>query len=87
MLDGTSAILQAHPEIAVFLVLGLGYLFGKIALDSFKLGAVTGTLLAGVLVGQLGVTLPNEVKRRCSLVTTRAPVPVLSRGRSSGFLR
>jgi putative transport protein len=32
-------------------------------LGSFKLGAVTGTLLAGVLVGQLGVTLPNEVKQ------------------------
>jgi putative transport protein len=56
-------ILQAHPEIAFFLVLGLGYLFGKVSLGSFKLGAVTGTLLAGVLVGQLGITLPNEVKQ------------------------
>ena len=56
-------ILQAHPEIAFFLVLGLGYLFGKLSLGSFKLGAVTGTLLAGVLVGQLGVSLPNEVKQ------------------------
>ena len=56
-------VLQAHPEIAFFLVLGLGYLFGKVSLGSFKLGAVTGTLLAGVLVGQLGVTLPNEVKQ------------------------
>ena len=56
-------ILQAHPEIAFFLVLGLGYLLGKIALGSFKLGAVTGTLLAGVLVGQLGITLPGEVKQ------------------------
>jgi putative transport protein len=56
-------VLQAHPEIAFFLVLGLGYLFGKLSFGSFKLGAVTGTLLAGVLVGQLGVTLPNEVKQ------------------------
>jgi putative transport protein len=56
-------ILQAHPEIAFFLVLGLGYLFGKLSLGSFKLGAVTGTLLAGVLVGQVGVSLPNEVKQ------------------------
>ena len=63
MLEGIQGILQSHPEIAFFLVLGLGYLFGKIALGSFKLGAVTGTLLAGVLVGQLGVTLPNEVKQ------------------------
>src|SRR5512144_359903 len=56
-------ILQAHPEIAFFVVLGLGDLFGKLTLGSFKLGAVTWTLLAGVLVGQLGVTLPNEVKQ------------------------
>jgi len=56
-------ILQAHPEIAFFVVLGLGYLFGKLSLGSFKLGAVTGTLLAGVLVGQLGISLPNEVKQ------------------------
>ncbi len=55
--------LAAHPEIAFFLILGLGYLLGKIALGGFALGAVTGTLLAGVLVGQLGITLPNEVKQ------------------------
>ena len=56
-------ILRAHPEIAFFMVLGLGYLLGKISLGGFKLGAVTGTLLAGVIVGQSGVTLPNEVKQ------------------------
>jgi putative transport protein len=63
MLEAMRVVLQGHPEIAFFLVLGLGYLFGKIAFGSFKLGAVTGTLLAGVLVGQIGVTLPNEVKQ------------------------
>jgi putative transport protein len=56
-------VLQAHPEIAFFLVLGLGYLLGKLSIGSFKLGAVTGTLLAGVLVGQLGITLSNDVKQ------------------------
>jgi len=63
MLERLTDLLRAHPEIAFFLVLGLGYLVGKVALGSFKLGAVTGTLLAGVLVGQLGVTLPDEVKQ------------------------
>lgn len=63
MLAWIQGILTAHPEIAFFLVLGLGYLLGKLSLGGFKLGAVTGTLLAGVLVGQLGVTLPNEVKQ------------------------
>lgn len=56
-------LLRAHPEIAFFLVLGLGYLLAKIRLGGFKLGVVTGTLLAGVLVGQLGVTLPNVLKQ------------------------
>ena len=63
MFQGIQELLKAHPEIAFFLVLGLGYLLGKLSLGSFKLGAVTGTLLAGVIVGQLGVTLPNEVKQ------------------------
>ncbi len=63
MLAWIQGILTAHAEIAFFLVLGLGYLLGKLSLGGFKLGAVTGTLLAGVLVGQLGVTLPNEVKQ------------------------
>jgi putative transport protein len=62
-MEWLQGILQAHPEIAFFLVLGLGYLLGKLSLGGFKLGAVTGTLLAGVIVGQLGVTLPNEVKQ------------------------
>lgn len=63
MVTWIQGVMQGHPEIAFFLVLGLGYLLGKLALGSFKLGAVTGTLLAGVLVGQFGVTLPDEVKQ------------------------
>ena len=63
MIGQFQLLLQSHPEIAFFLVLGLGHLLGKIWIGSFKLGAVTGTLLAGVIVGQLGVTLPNEVKQ------------------------
>ena len=62
-MSSLQGILQAHPEIAFFLVLGLGYLLGKLSIGSFKLGAVTGTLLAGVLVGQLGITLSNDVKQ------------------------
>ena len=36
---------------------------GKVKLGSFTLGAVTGTLLAGVVVGQLGVQVSGEVKQ------------------------
>ena len=56
-------LLRAHPEIAFFLVLGLGYLIGRITIGGFKIGAVTGTLLAGVIVGQLGVTMSDQVKQ------------------------
>ncbi len=63
MPDWLPTIFQAHPEIAFFLVLGFGYLLGKIALGGFKLGAVTGTLLAGVVVGQLEIIISDDVKQ------------------------
>ena len=44
-------------------MLGVGYLLGKVAVGSFKLGAFTGTLLAGVLVGQLGVKVSSDGER------------------------
>ena len=56
-------ILRRYPEVTFFLVLGIGYALGKLKLGGFTLGAVTGTLLAGVAVGQLGVTVSNEVKQ------------------------
>jgi putative transport protein len=56
-------ILRQHPEVTFFLVLGIGYVLGKVKVGSFSLGAVTGTLLAGVIVGQLGVRVSGEVKQ------------------------
>ena len=56
-------VLRHHPEIVFFLVLGIGYVLGKLAIGSFRLGAVTGTLLAGVLVGQLGFKVSGDVKQ------------------------
>src|SRR5215468_771626 len=63
MFDWFVEILRKHPEIVFFLVLGIGYVLGKLSIGSFKLGAVTGTLLAGVLVGQLGVKVSGDVKQ------------------------
>ncbi len=54
--------LRSHPELAVFCTLGFGYLFGKFRIGSFTLGAVTGTLLAGVLIGQLGIEVSSQIK-------------------------
>jgi putative transport protein len=54
--------LRQYPEIAIFLVLALGYYFGKFTFKGIGLGSVTATLLAGVLIGQLGITISQPLK-------------------------
>ena len=49
------ASLRQHPELAIFLTLALGFLLGRVRVGTFKLGNVVGTLLAGVLIGQLAI--------------------------------
>jgi len=62
MFDWFAATLRSYPEIAIFLALGLGYYFGKFTFRGIGLGAVTATLLAGVLIGQLGITIAQPLK-------------------------
>ena len=54
--------LRSQPELAIFLTLALGYFVGKLKAGSFSLGAVTGTLLVGLLVGQIGIDVSPQVK-------------------------
>lgn len=54
--------LRANPQLAIFLTLAVGYYVGAIRFGSFTLGAVTGTLLAGILIGQLGIEVSGQVK-------------------------
>src|SRR6476469_10465132 len=54
--------LRGNPELAIFLTLALGFLIGRVKFGSFSLGIVVGTLLAGVLVGQLYIKVPSIVK-------------------------
>ena len=54
--------LRQNPELAIFLTLGVGYWFGKLRVGKFTLGSVTGVLLAGILVGQLDITISAQVK-------------------------
>lgn len=57
-MDWISQILQQHPEVALFLTLAAGHWLGRLRIKSLKLGAVVGCLLMGVVVAQLGVTMP-----------------------------
>src|SRR3954463_12134844 len=54
--------LRQYPEIAIFLVLGIGYYFGKFTFRGIGLGSVTATLLSGVLIGQIGITISTPLK-------------------------
>jgi len=60
--------LRQYPEIAIFLTLGLGYYFGKFTFRGIGLGSVTATLLAGVLIGQLGITISAPLKATAFLM-------------------
>jgi len=54
--------LRHHPELALFLALAVGYAIGKIQIGSFKVGAVIGVLIAGVVIGQLEIKVSNDLK-------------------------
>ena len=61
-MNAIADILRQHPELAVFLALGLGFFFGKFKIRNFVLGPVLGTLFAGLLIGQLNIPVPTIVK-------------------------
>src|ERR1700752_1078620 len=62
MIDWFFSTLRQYPEIAIFLTLAIGYFFGKFTFKGIGLGAVTATLLAGVLIGQIGITIAQPLK-------------------------
>lgn len=62
MLEFLLGALRASPEIAVFLAISLGVLIGRIQVGSFHLGSVAGALLMGLLIGQIGIEVPQAFK-------------------------
>ncbi|MFF9144141.1 aspartate-alanine antiporter [Streptomyces sp. NPDC014861] len=56
-------IFQPHPELLVFITVALGFLIGKLRYRAIALGAVTGCLVAGLLLGaQFKITIDATVK-------------------------
>jgi putative transport protein len=62
MVDWFFATLKQYPEIAIFLTLAIGYYFCKFTFKGIGLGSVTATLLAGVVIGQIGITIAQPLK-------------------------
>src|SRR5215468_2708973 len=62
MIDWFVSTLRSYPEIAIFLSLALGYYFGSFTYKGLGLGAVTATLIAAVIIGQIGITVSGPLK-------------------------
>lgn len=62
MIDWFVSTLRSYPEIAIFLSLALGYYFGSFTYKGLGLGAVTATLIAAVIIGQLEIKIGSPLK-------------------------
>src|SRR6186713_2344101 len=62
MIDWFFTTLKQYPEIAIFLALSIGYYFGKFTFKGIGLGSVTATLIAAVVIGQIGITVNQPLK-------------------------
>lgn len=62
MIDWFVHTLKSYPEIAIFLSLALGYYFGSFTYKGLGLGAVTATLIAAIVIGQVGITVTGPLK-------------------------
>ncbi len=76
--------LRNNPELAIFLTLAIGFLIGRVKFGSFSLGIVVGTLLAGVLIGQLDIKVPAIVKTSSSTCSSSPPATRWDRNSSAG---
>jgi hypothetical protein len=55
-------MLQTYPEFATFFVLAIGFWIGPRKIAGLSLGNVTATLLAALIIGQLAITIPPNVR-------------------------
>jgi putative transport protein len=54
--------LRENPALALFLVLAVGFALGQVRLGTFQPGPVLGSLIAGLVIGQLGIQIPGVLK-------------------------
>lgn len=62
MMHAVNSLFASQPLIALFVTVALGYLLGKIRIKTFVLGGVAGTLIVGVVIGQIGIDLDPGIK-------------------------
>jgi putative transport protein len=62
MFEWFANILRQYPEIAIFIALACGYYFGSFTYKGLGIGAVTATLIAAVIIGQIGINVTGPLK-------------------------
>ncbi len=62
MLELLDRLFDTAPLLAVFITVALGHTLGKLTIGQFVLGGVAGSLLMGVLIGQLDIQLDTNIK-------------------------
>jgi putative transport protein len=62
MVEWVIATFKSYPELAIFVALAVGFWIGPKKLGGFSLGNVTATLLAAIVVGQMGISIAGPIK-------------------------
>ena len=62
IIDFVYGTFRQYPETLIFLTLAIGFWVGSLKIGSFSLGAVTSTLLAGLVVGQVHIPIASVVQ-------------------------
>ena len=62
MSDWFLGTLRQYPELAIFIALAVGFWIGPKKIRGFSLGNVTATLLAALVVGQIGLEIEGPIK-------------------------
>ncbi len=57
-----AALMNDKPVILLFLIIGTGYLIGKIKIRGFELGSAAGVLFSSLFLGHYGFNLPPIVQ-------------------------
>lgn len=59
--DGIASFLT-QPVVALFICISLGYFLGLLRIGPIQLGGICGTLFVALALGQLGVTIADDLK-------------------------